>query len=266
MQRKPEVPFSETIDPYGKVYHVGSKADVLRLLKAENGLAWTAHPRIKSSNFTPDAYRHEDFYRDPVWLGAAWKAMPADLSQPRLGTRVLDLLDDMANWGGGDKKYVPGEVDVFKIDHTHELYGHMNINYLQLERTPKFADDWSPVLDALRHGKFFVTTGEVLLTNLQVGGKLSGETLSLASGTRPELTMTLEWTFPMRFAEVISGDGQKVYREPIDLTGEPPFGKKTLTFRPELKGRKWVRIEAWDVAANGAFSQPVWLEPEGVKP
>jgi hypothetical protein len=264
MQRKPEVPFSETVDPYGKVYHVGSKADVLRLLKEEHGLAWTAHPRIKSSNFTPDAYRHEDFYRDPVWLGAAWKAMPADLSQPRLGTRVLDLLDDMANWG--DKKYVPGEVDVFKIDHAHELYGHMNINYLQLERIPKFADDWSPVLDSLRHGKFFVTTGEVLLTEFQVGGKSSGETLSLAPGTRPALTMTLEWTFPMRFAEVMSGDGQKVYREPIDLTSEPPFGKKTLTLRPELKERKWVRVEAWDVAANGAFSQPVWLEPARERP
>ena len=33
--------------------------------------------------------------------------------------RGLDLLDDMANWG--QKKYLPGEVDVFKIDHTHEL-------------------------------------------------------------------------------------------------------------------------------------------------
>ena len=44
--------------------------------------------------------------------------MPADLSRPRLGERVLDLLDDMANWG---RKYVLGEVDVFKIDHTHEL-------------------------------------------------------------------------------------------------------------------------------------------------
>ncbi len=38
------------------------------------------------------------------WLGAAWKAMPADLSLDRLGTRGLDLLDDMANWG---QKEVP---------------------------------------------------------------------------------------------------------------------------------------------------------------
>ena len=114
---------------------------------------------------------------------------------------------------------MPGEVDVFKIDHTHELYGHMNINYLQLDRVPKFDDDWPPILDALRLGKFFVTTGEVLLTDFTVGGKPSGETASIASDSRPELTMALEWTFPIRFAEIISGDGQKVYRERIDLTG-----------------------------------------------
>ncbi len=58
------------------------------------------------------------------------------------GRRGLDLLDDMANWG--EQKYLPGEVDVFKIDHTHELYGHMNINYLRLEddRLPRFDEGW----------------------------------------------------------------------------------------------------------------------------
>ena len=62
--------------------------------------------------------------------------MPADLSHDRLGRRVLDLIDDMANWG--QRKYVLGEVDVFKLDHTHELYGHMNVNYVQLDRVPAF--------------------------------------------------------------------------------------------------------------------------------
>jgi hypothetical protein len=65
----------------------------------------------------------------------------------------------------------------------------------------------------------------------------------------------------MRFAEVISGDGQQVYRERIELAQTTPFGERLLTLRPELKGRKWVRAEAWDVAANGAFTQPVWLTP-----
>ena len=185
--------------------------------------------------------------------------MPADLSSPRLGSRVLDLFDDMANWGG--KKYVPGEVDVFTIDHTHELYGHMNINYLALDRAPRFEGDWSPVLDALRRGKFFVTTGEVLLKEFTVGGKPSGETLTLPAGGRAEVRFALEWTFPMRFAEVISGDGRDVYRERIDLSDGPaPSARGPSRTHLDLTGRKWVRVEAWDVAGNGTFSQPVWVE------
>ena len=133
---------------YGTVYRVGSRRDVMDVLKKEKGLAWAAHPRIKASNWTPDIFRHEDFYKDDVWLGGAWKAMPADLSRPKLGERVLELLDDMANWG--QRKYAPGEVDVFKIDHTHELYGHMNVNYLRLNRLPRFDEDWHPIVDVSR--------------------------------------------------------------------------------------------------------------------
>ena len=35
-----------------------------------------------------------------------------------------------------------GEVDVFKLDQTHELYGHMNVNYIRLERDelPRFEE------------------------------------------------------------------------------------------------------------------------------
>jgi hypothetical protein len=184
--------------------------------------------------------------------------MPADLSREKLGERVLNLLDDMANWG--QKKYVLGEVDVFTIDHTHELYGHMNVNYVQMDRIPRYADGWQPVLDVLREGRFFVTTGEILLPNFSVGGKRSGDVLKLAADSQPELQAELRWTFPLAFAEVISGDGQQVYRERIDLTNTTAFGKRSIRFQPRLAGRHWVRLEVWDVAANGAFTQPVWIE------
>jgi hypothetical protein len=255
MKRAKDQPFSEDRG-LDVIYHVGNRDDMLRLLETEKGLAWTAHPRIKASNWTPDAYKDEPFFKSPSWLGAAWKAMPADLSRERLGDRALDLLDDMANWG--DRKYVLGEVDVFKIDHTHELYGHMNVNYLRLDRVPKFEEDWTPILDALRKGRFFVTTGEVLLRSFTVGGKGSGET---ATADRPEVAFELEWTFPMRFAEVVSGDGKTVHRERIDLGDTGPFGRKTLSLSPDLAGRRWVRVAAWDIAGNGAFSQPVWIAP-----
>ena len=171
MKRAPGQPFAVDHPPFGRVYHVGNGDDMVKLLESEGGLAWTSHARIKGSSWTPDFFRGQPFYTSSLWLGAAWKAMPADLSLEKLGTRGLNLLDDMANWG--DKKYLPGEVDVFKIDHTHELYGHMNINYIRLEpdRVPRFDNGWQSVLDSLRSGRFFVTTGEILIPEFTVNGQ-----------------------------------------------------------------------------------------------
>jgi hypothetical protein len=263
MKRGSGQPFAEEISPYGRVYHVGDRADMQRLLEEENGLAWTAHPRIKASSWTPDIFRREDFYVSDRWLGAAWKAMPSDLSHDRLGRRALDLLDDMANWG--QRKYMPGEVDVFKIDHTHELYGHMNINYVRLEgnRLPRFDEGWQAVLDSLRAGRFFVSTGEVLIPEFTVNGQPSGSTVIMKPGETTEIQVDLQWTFPMRFVEVISGDGSGVYRERIELSDTEPFGRRTLRLHPDLTRRKWVRVEAWDVATDGAFTHPVWLSSSG---
>src|SRR5262249_46142135 len=105
-------PFERATDTGTTVYAVRTAADVLRLMEPQRGLMWTPHPRTKSSYGFPDRYRDADFFRSDRFLGAAWKAMPADYSKPRLGTRVLDLLDDMANWG--TRKCALGEVDVFQ--------------------------------------------------------------------------------------------------------------------------------------------------------
>jgi hypothetical protein len=255
---KPGTPFARQVPEAGTVYAVHSAEDVLRLMEKESGLMWTAHPRIKSSHGFPDRYRDSAFYRSPRFLGAAWKAMPADCSQPRLGIRGLNLLDDMANWG--PRKVLLGEVDVFQVKPEYELYGHMNVNYVRLDRLPRFADGWDSLLDALRGGRFFVTTGEVLIADFKVGGKASGEILKPGPGGTEEVKATLTWTFPPAFAEIIWGDGTTTQRRRIDLRDEPAFAGKTLRVPLTLGGAKWVRIEAWDVAVNGAFTQPVWVE------
>ncbi|WP_162343030.1 CehA/McbA family metallohydrolase domain-containing protein [Cyclobacterium salsum] len=257
MSRETGQPFVEEDPAYGKVYRVGNKEEMLELLEVENGLAWTAHARTKGSTGFPDQYREESFFQSDRFLGAAWKAIPADLSQPRLGKRVLDLMDDMANWG--HKKYVIGEADLFKLEPDYEIYGHMNINYLQMEKLPKFEDGWQPVLDAMEEGRFFVTTGEVLIPAFSVNGKSSGEVLKLDSNPA-KVTMDLEWTFPLNFVEIISGDGDKVFRERVSMKDTRAFGKENFIFPVDLNGRTWVRVEAWDVAANGAFTQFLWLE------
>lgn len=264
-------PFVETVPGYGKVYHVGSAADVLKLMEEEGGLMWTAHARIKGSRTFPEGYRETPFFKSDRFLGAAWKSMPLDLSLPRLGTRVLDLGDDLAN--AGERKYILGEVDVFRVDPDMETYAHMNINYLKLDRVPRFADGWQPVLDVLRGGRFFVTTGEVLIPEFSVGGKESGDTLvrpagggegtmttgSVVRGAAVELRAKLEWTFPLSFAEIVSGDGKQVFRQRVNLTDTDGFGARELRVPIDLGDRTWVRLEVWDAARNGAFTQPVWI-------
>jgi hypothetical protein len=258
LNRAKDKPFTEVHPEFGRVYHVGSPGDVLKLMEREGGLMWAAHPRIKSSTGYPDLYRDKPFFKSDRYLGSAWKAMPADLSKPRLGERVLDLLDDTANWGA--KKYIVGEVDIFQVDRTTEFYAHANINYLRLDHIPRFEEGWEPVIKALRDGAFFISTGEVLMPRFTIGGKQSGQTLKLDASGQTELEVELSWTFPMAFAEVIMGDGKRVHRKRIDLTKTGAFGKQTLKTTLNLNGKTWVRLEAWDVAANGVISQPVWLK------
>jgi hypothetical protein len=257
LNRSTNEPFSEQIAGYGTVYHVGNPSDVLALMERENGLMWTAHPRIKGSQGFPDKYFDTAFFKSEHFLGGGWKALPSNLSKDRLGWRTLDLLDDMNQWGA--HKQALGEVDVFKVEPDYELYGHMNINYLRLASLPRFEDGWQPILTTLRGGEFFTTTGEILIPHFTVAGKQSGESLNDSAAAKAELQVQLEWTFPLAFAEIIFGDGKTVQRQRIDLSDTAAFGSRTLNVPVNLKGQKWVRFEVWDVAANGAFTQPVWI-------
>ena len=169
---------------------------------------------------------------------------------------MLDLKDDMANWGA--RKYVLGEVDIFKIYEDYELFGTMNINYLRLDEIPDYEDGWQPVVDALAKGEFFVTTCEVLIVDFSVEGMERGETINRNESAK--LIADLEWTYPLSYMEIISGDGTTIYRDRIDLSHTTEFDSETIDRNVDLSNRSWVRIEVWDIARNGAFTQPVWIE------
>ena len=170
--RGKDQPLVEDDPKYGKVYHTGSAADVFEVMKREDALVWTTHPRTKGSTGYPDKIKDTDYFRSDHWLGTAFKALPVDLSQKRLGeVRCFGTLDDMNNWGG--PKYMVGEVDTYKKFPDYDLYGDFNVNYVKLDRVPSF-DDWSPVCRALRAGEFFVTTGEVLIPSWSVEGERQG--------------------------------------------------------------------------------------------
>ncbi len=257
MSREEGAPFITQDSLYGKVYHIGNKDDMLKLLKDENGLAWTAHPRIKGSTGFPDTYKNEGFFKSDYFLGGAWKAMPADLSKQRLGTRVLNLMDDMNNWGY--KKKVVAEADLFSITLENEMYAHMNINYLKLDRLPDYSQSWQTILNAMKKGNFFSTTGEILIPSFSVNGKEAGETVDLTAENTLNIQMKIDWTFPLNFAEIISGDGKNVFHDKIDLSKTKAFGAQQFDFSTNLKNKKWVRLEIWDIAGNGAFTQTVYL-------
>ena len=259
LNNKDGQPFVQEMEGYGTVYHVGSPEDVHEILKRENGLAWAAHARIKSSTGFPDAYKETPLFKSDQYFGAAWKAMPADYSRDTLGWRVSGLLDDMANWG--DRKYMLGEVDAFKVNKGYELYGAMNINYIKLDSVPDYNEGWQPVLDTLSRGQFFLTTGEILIPEFSINGKESGQALKRSGKlSRARLQADIEWTYPLSRMVVVSGDGEDVFRDSIELTHTKEFGERGIDIEVDLSGRNWVRVEVWDIANNGAFTQPVWIE------
>ena len=193
-------PLVEEHPRYGKVYHAGNATDLFQLIQQEDALVWQTHPRTKGSTGYPENIRDTDYLRSDHWLGAAFKALPVDLSQKRLGeVRCFGTLDDLNNWGR--PKYMVGEVDTYKEFPEYDLYGDFNLNYLKLDNLPTFGD-WRAILRTLRKGEFFVTTGEVLIPDWSLE----------VHGNKQEVVADVEWTFPLEFIEVVFSDGHDVAR------------------------------------------------------
>jgi hypothetical protein len=242
-------PFTETLAPYGKVYHTTTAPNELDLLKQEKGLVWQTHPRTKGSTGYPDVIKDKDFFQSDRFLGGSYQSLPVDLSEKRLcEARCFGLLDDMNNWGS--PKYMIAEGDTYMKYPDDETYPQLIVNYVKLDRVPKYDDGWTPVLDAMRAGDYFVSSGEVLLRNSGIEG----------SGPKRTYTAEAEWTFPPEFAELVWSDGKKVEREVISLSDKAPFSSHKFRIPFEISSKKWVRFAVWDSAGNGAFTQPVHLK------
>ena len=199
-------PLQQTHAKYGTVYHVGSPDDILEMVRREQGIMYQTHPRTKDSFGYPDKVRDTNFFRDPRFIGAGWKAMPADRSTLRQGIRALNLLNDMNNWGL--PKNLLAETDMFAIDHTSELYAHMNANYVRIGELPDF-DHYGRMLDAVSRGDYFISMGEVLLPEVEI---------SKASPSAIKAKARIQWTFPLAFGEIVWGDGKGTYTRTIDLS------------------------------------------------
>jgi hypothetical protein len=240
--------FLESDAAHSAIYNAGNAMEVLDVVRREGGWIYQTHPRTKGSMGFPDKIRESEWFRDSHYLGAGWKAMPSDLSSPRLGERSLKLLDDMNNWGM--KKIIMGEVDVFQIDNTHELYAHMNVNYVRAPSLPDF-DHYGTLLEAIARGDFFVSTGEVLLP----------QTSLTVTPDAVQVKATVRHNFPLRLVEVVWGDGENTHRAALDPGPTREFAEMQVDSKVAVKGAKWARLAVWDVAGNGAFVNPVRTAP-----
>lgn len=245
MKRKPGEPFKTTDPKYGTVYHVGDEKDAIALIREEHGYMYQTHPRTKGSTGFPDQIKDSEQLRSAFHLGAGWKAMNTDLSSPRMGDRGFKTVDDLNNWGF--HKRLIGEVDVFQLDSTHELYGHMNVNYLRIPTVPT-PDHWADALAVLAKGDYFTTTGEVMLPRAVMS----------ASADRITAKASVNWTFPLRVAEIVWGDGHETHTQSIPLANTREFGHNDFTWEVTAPGWTWARMSVWDIAGNGAFVPSIW--------
>jgi len=239
--------FEENDPTYGHVYHLGSVADIENFVNREEGILWAAHPRAKSSAMYPDEYKGKDFFLSDRFIGASWESLPVDLSQARLcEERCFGVNDDMSNWAP-KPKFMLAEGDTYMKVPSDETYPMLAINYLKLDKVPAYNESWAPVVEGIRDGSFFGTTGEILFHNWGIEG----------SGAKSVYTASIEYTFPLDFAELVWSDGTNVDRQIIRLTDTGPFGTKAFRIPFDARGKKWVRFDVWDSAGNGAWLQPV---------
>jgi hypothetical protein len=252
---RPTQPFTEQDPKYGTVYHLGNAVEVQQFLEKTDSYWYTAHPRTKSSAGYPDAYWDKPFAQSDHYLGVAFKpGMGMDLSEDRLADwRVFDAMDTMNNMNADTDlapKLAIGDCDTYQKWPHDDLFPGFPVNYLKLDRVPGPDEDWSPILQALRKGDFFVTTGEIFIRNYAVQGTSAQRTI----------VADVDWTFPLEFVEVVWGDGKTVDRQIIRATDLAPMGSKHFSIPFDATGKKWVRFAVWDSAVNGAFVQPVWLQ------
>ena len=244
--RKPNQAF-EVADPkYGKVYRVHDADEMWKMIKLEDGVVYETHPRTKGSTGYPDKILNKHYFTDSSYIGTGWKAMPSDLSSPRLGERAFKTIDDLNNLGL--HKLMIGEVDVFQISLADELYAHMNINYLRMPELPSF-DHYDRILKSVEKGDGFITTGEILLPSAS---------MSPEGDHSIKVKTKISSTFPLRIAEVVWGDSKNTHHQIIDLQSTPAFDDHEYSWVFETPGWTWARFAVWDIAGDGAFTNPIW--------
>lgn len=249
----PGQPFVAQDPSYGTVYRVETAKEFMEMVRRENLALFMPHPRTKGSTGYPDAIKDSAPFLDPNYRGAGFRwGMGLDGSERRLCEyRCLPLLDDMNNWVVGKNtppKYLQAISELYQQGYGDDIYANNPVNYMKIGALPA-PGDWNRIVNAFKDGNFFVTSGEVLITNFAVRG----------SGAARTVVADVEWTFPLDFVEVVWGNGKTTGRKIVRTTELPSFGTHHFEIPVSATGQAWIRFAAWDSAGNGAFVQPVQI-------
>lgn len=245
---------AEEIHPeYGKVYHIGSADDLMAMVRKENAIISMPHPRTKGSTGFPDAVKDRAYFSDPAYhgFGARW-GMGVDGSERRLcDFRCWPLLDEMSNWMAAKNlplKRVLSISEIYGQAPGDDVYGASPVTYVRLDKLPS-PDDVTPLIETLKTGYIFWSSGEVLIPAFEIQGR----------GRQAKIVADVSWTFPLEFVEIMWGDGKTTGRQIIPATHLAPLATHRFEIPFDARGKKWVRFAVWDVAANGASVQPTLL-------
>jgi hypothetical protein len=256
----------EEVQPYGKVYRIGSTGQWYDLIKKEGGILWGSHLRTKNSSMAPDAYKDQEYFRSDCWLGGDWKPTRfSDLSQDSIRGPSSSAVDDMNTWADAqdsirgpssgavddmntwaDGKYIVGSLNSWEVRPIFDIYAFNAVTYLSLASQPQW-DNATEVIKALKSGDHFVTTGEILIHTIELENAV--------------LKVDLDWTFPLDYVRLITYDGTSLTKKKVELRCDGEMERRVFDIPVSSPGFKWVRIEVADIAMNLAHSQVIYRTP-----
>ena len=248
--REDDQSFKETLPDGRTYYHMASAMDFVNMAKESGGFLLMPHPDTKANDGLPYDCKDEEWFKSPIWWGIGCRQLPADNSvDTMISGRTERVWNDINNWADRPK-YIMSELDTYtKVEEREEdweLYNETNCTYVQLDEVPD-GKDWTPLVEALKAGRHFYSTGEILLENC-----------SIQDGSAD---CTFSWTYPLRYVQIVYSDGENVTNFKIPQNDCVNFGKKSFHF-DFPKGMKWARVLASDIAGNSAFGMPVFLRDQ----
>lgn len=240
--------FAEKLPDGRTYYHLKSSEDFVEMCRREDSFILMPHPDTKANDGLPYDCRDEAWFKDERWFGIGCRQLPADNSVPTMiSGRTERVWNDINNWSDRPK-YIISELDTYsKVEESEEdweLYNQTNCTYVQLDKLPG-ADNWQELVDALREGRHFYSTGEILI-----------EKSEIRDGSADAV---FNWTYPLDYVQIVYSDGEHVSTMEIHQNDCVNFGSKDFHF-DFPKGMKWARVLAVDIAGNSAFGMPVFLQ------